>query len=395
LSSNEFLELELSVTSYKNISQDKIDTILANVMLGNSRYSNRTLFKIVKAFTYNILKNMGEDDMKVLVVPTEIVDKETGMENSVGAISGDKILLSMDHVLELRTGQFDVINTIFHECRHVYQNKLLRDLVINYDTYRLSVDCVLREVFSEEYYQNNYDHLFLEVDAEIVSSVETYNYLKKIVPNLSSSLYDDTKDYIRRCSNDLKISEREVSNQKFDYDATIDEIMECDPDYTFLFPVLSFYYKETGAKVTVAEILSRRLEQSTDVESSSIIKELRKLDLTLLKHRGGTRDNLVRDLESLYDFGFILECYDNNEIMTLRKNVADHLIMALLTLKEPYPYDDLVKRIDLKINELNESIKAYQTMDKKRLIGLYMFMYNEINPLYKYACEYYLGRKKE
>ena len=60
-----------TLPSYKAWSDDATVTA-ADILTGKAKYSERTLFKIVKGFTYNKLKELGEGHMSVLIVPSSI-----------------------------------------------------------------------------------------------------------------------------------------------------------------------------------------------------------------------------------------------------------------------------------------------------------------------------------
>ena len=388
----QIIEHKLGKLSYKYISQDIVDELMADILRGNTSFSNRTIIKIVRAFTYNILKSIGYDHMDVSVVPSSIIKLNTKINDTLGIVVGNRLLLDINHVLELKKGNIEVITTIFHECRHVYQKQLIENIDINYDAYRLIAEEVIRDAYNENYYYDNYDHLFLEVDAEIESTVATYRYLKRVTPELAEDMIEDAREYIKGCSSDLKVCGRVLEDKKIERDALLDSIMVLYPEYAYDYPLLSLYYKEDGTKVTCAEIISRGLPSEQSNEDGELRDKICHLDSIILKHRSGTKENLLNDLVSLYDYEFIKKIVCNHETMDLRQKIIDHLILSLLTINDPYPVVYLLDLIDQLIGDLQDNIVKNKN-EKTIIMGFFMF--KEFNPIHKYIGQFYINRKKE
>lgn len=308
--------------SYKNIDIEIINAIISNILSDNSiDISNEEIFQVIKGLCYCYLSKYDKE-YDVEIVSSKALESlnKYHSKNILGLIKDKKIYLEESIVLAIRDKNIEIIRTIMHEVHHAKQRNSLDKNVINYRNFLISIEQIIIMEMDEQYYHDNYQLFFDEIEARFEAEYALYAYLELVAPNILSYVYNDMVNNINECEKDLEIIMRMVKGNSYNRDVLIDNIISKNPQYIEIYPILNFYYNDDGTKIPVGEIL---LRDSSTLSISSIIKSIYKLDYKILKNRNGTITNLKKDLESLSNQELVIACISNpelNEIVNYLKN---------------------------------------------------------------------------
>lgn len=190
--------------------------------------------------------------------------KENGIEacevdvqkkkDSLGSALENSIVLSSSHMATLRKGRTEPLETLFHEINHEIQIKKKKQPSLSYCTYEWLQDTLLYAFIGDSYYSTNYERISIERDSKIRGGVLAYRYLQEISPKTAKKMKQ--RVYRTAASEVAKItSSRCVGFLFTTREELFDNLMQKKPELLTLYPFLSNFYKEDGAKKPLADVL--------------------------------------------------------------------------------------------------------------------------------------------
>ena len=209
-------------------------------------------------------------------------------------------------------GQFlHGLQIVFHEIRHVQQNKSIHNIIKddgtelprNKERYLSALETLARKQDSK-FYEKNYRQLLKENDADKYGLIKAYTTLKDYAPDLfkkyngkkiESMMQNYDKNYYEALSG---ISEKGTINltQEIETRAAI-YIMD-HPEILEEFPILDVAFNQDGTKRDVIELLEERNDLLENNQNTEVINELYQMIINNRNpsHGGlnGTKDELLK-----------------------------------------------------------------------------------------------------
>lgn len=160
------------------------------------------------------------------------------------------------------------IRTVFHEVRHLTQDKLMaRDNILKLSPFSIiyaKEDMISN--FDYGFYRENHDEFLIEIEAKNKARTESAEFVSSAMPNSDYAIeYKDLNNpdfHARESISDYFInSQRGVENKSYfitdEFDKVLKEMPADQMQYVFEdYPVLKLAYHEDGTKKNIEEILS-------------------------------------------------------------------------------------------------------------------------------------------
>lgn len=188
-------------------------------------------------------KNYGYHEARCLIIPSKEFGKYEDDEVVVGDNEGNITRLNEDLVKAMyERGNSELINTIYHELRHAYHYKqIFSGKEISYMGMLATMDKILKELIPG-YYQENYERISYEKDAQICGIIAEINVLA------SYGLTPLKKDEMIKKINDLHLNigslKRYVNGEEFVIEELFNICIKDKPIYLKRYPQLQYLYKE-------------------------------------------------------------------------------------------------------------------------------------------------------
>ncbi len=186
---------------------------------------------------------------------------------SLGTYENNLIFVDYSHYRTIfkngRVDYNDFLNTIFHELRHLYQvESITRVKKLTYDEMIMMMDYLLYNALPSNFYEDNYEFLYTELDARIHARMYTDCYLKMfgVKSDLSKENEKDIKQHkmrYRKLNGKFYIVD-ELFESKLEeiYESALDDGI----DIFVRHPVLNLMYGRDFRRRTTLELFKIREE---------------------------------------------------------------------------------------------------------------------------------------
>lgn len=268
-------DLQILKTNGEPLPEKYCDYIIAEKLNPNSvlnRYFSEKYMKIFdRAFedkTSHVLSTNGVEK-KYLINVTNVSRAELGGEaNEYG-----RVIFNRDYVHKLSRDNTSCINTLFHECRHAKQFEKYKESDMNTKVYVMLKDSILREKLMEQdydYYRENYDVFYPEIDARISGEKERSKYLKQLgmtEAEILASDVDEDKTYAEKQRSEIEkySTKRKYKGVEVDVNDLFAEQIKRFPGIIKQYPVLGFEFNEDGTRKTREEMYRNYVEAYNEV----------------------------------------------------------------------------------------------------------------------------------
>lgn len=209
-------------------------------------------------------------------------------------------------------GQFlHGLQIVFHEIRHVQQNKSIHnitkddgtELPKNKERYLSALETIARKQDSK-FYEKNYRQLLKENDADKYGLIKAYTTLKDYAPDLfkkyngkkiESMMQNYDKNYYEALSG---ISEKGTLNLKQEIETRAAIYIMDHPEILEEFPILEVAFNKDGTKRDVIELLEERNDLLENNQNTEVVNGLYEMIINNRNpsHGGlnGTKDELLK-----------------------------------------------------------------------------------------------------
>ena len=341
-----------------NKNNYKINYFVADILNSDSKkYSDLEIENIIKLFCLSRI-NKYYNNFNIYIMNTNTLNELFLLENVNGLVKENNIFLKRENVLELRNGKIDIIRTIFHELEHVKQNYMLEHNDISYRTYLTLMDEIVSYKIGNNYYKDNYEYIFTELDARMKAEFDLYDYLSEYCPKILDNEFDNIIDNVLQCEKDSLVNYRIVNGTKYDLEELFDTIIYNDISLLKQCPILYFYYNQDGSKITLGELIKRKdsiYDNDTDLE---LIYKVKKLDNFIIKNRSGSIENLQKDIGSILE----LDDESNNEILLDLNNKINNYDTCNVSLLQTNTFKNRICKT--KIAAEKYAIKVYNLFNR-------------------------------
>lgn len=354
---------------YRNIDLNIINSLICDILRGNGNdYTDEQLEIIIKAFCYKLCCSYYLD-VEICVLDSDEINKKSKFDNICGLVVGKKVFLEKETLLDIRNINVEILRVVFHEARHIKQKFLIESNDISYATYLSIVEQIIILEMNDQYYKNNYQYLFDEIDARYSAEENLYDYLEANISELIPMFLEDMVDNLNACIDDIEQLKRKVNKRSYNREELFDRIIKRKPYYVMAFPILSFYYNDNGDKIPLSEILCRDFEVPKNVNDVELAQKLVKLDKLIIKNRNGTKTNIELDIKSLESLDTT-----NEEIIKLRDSLILYLNNIINTQSNGNQLLDIYDMVSNYISNLMIKYKNYKDSIQLGTIKLYSWI---------------------
>lgn len=340
LSKEEFDTLDLIFSTAHNIPQEYVDLYLKSIMKDSQVPSEDSLKNAISSFIGNHAYKNGSFCF------TDICNLKIGTlgtyENHVISIS-NKVFnkFFLNYTRRKRT----MLDTIFHELTHLYQEELYEQEILPYEYIIMLKDYLLTNTLSNRYCEDNYYSLANELDARRLGTLQTNEYLASIgIMPKENTLKIIEKDK-KKNGKIIRYYEGKETNPDELFDEKIQEIIsslneEFEMNLFEEYPIFKFFYHPDGKRKTTLELLKEKHK----TKDKTI-----KLQITdILKNRKLSKENIMSDLEELI--------LDRSEELEDDEDVMISLLSKQLSKKEKNIVLVRIKTIGLRLKEAIKNI---------------------------------------
>ena len=255
----------------KELLTDKLDTIIDNKMI------------LIKRFTEMFMKEKIKNPK---VHFKELDDKTEGQTQYYNInLNYDKILKYLNE-----KNYYELLNTIFHECTHVYQNYLIKSgKHANYLLLLQSKESFIRSKNSS-YYNDNYTMYSKETEARYCGDLYTCSYLQMLGIDINNK--EEINDQMNK---ELILIQHEsrLFNKKEDTVSNIFDSLDKKSDIFEKYPLLKLQYKKENEKI-IPKSLEDLLQDYENYKNGKALFEMSTEEADYLyKH-------LLKDLKNNY-----------------------------------------------------------------------------------------------
>ena len=266
-------------------------------------------------------------------------------------------------------GQFlHGLQIVFHEIRHVQQNKSIKNetrddgtkLPRNKERYLSALETLARKQDSK-FYEKNYRQLLKENDADKYGLIKAYTTLKDYAPDLFKKyngkkieglMQEYDKNYYEALSS---TNEKGRISLKTEIETRAAIYIMDHPEVLQEFPILNIAFNKDGSKRDIIELLGGRKELLESNQNTEMINELYKMIINNRNpsHGGlkGTKDELLKLEKYIQETG-----------------TEDEFIYDLIKYKLEHKTNMTQEQIDSMMGKLHdEAAKSRQDKNEKEI----------------------------
>lgn len=260
-------------------------------------------------------------------------------------IAEDKIGINLNYIKKLEENDnfYNILLTCYHEINHSIQNKVMtKTKYPNFEALMLSFEQILI-TYDTNYYDCNYERMFIENQAEMSAVEKALKLLKKCNIDKYNTIYEEQEKKINKCKNNSKIfiTNKDVIYNLGEVTSTkiVDEIVEKKPELLKEFPCLKYVYDTEGNVKDVQRLID---DEKTCIE--------------LYKKIYSKEEQKIIDTKELYNHILWVRLLDEKEYEKYTKEEIDRIEECLLSMKE-----NLKER-----EEANNSLEEKELYDIKK-----------------------------
>ena len=231
-------------------SQEATDFLLNQALRPNSIIN--TMNEKYSGVSERALENLGKLDnvkqnngqLSYIYIVRDYIDRDI----TLGLHGANCITVKRENVKKLANGEFDAIETIFHENTHMNQAIRIKQIPQSFKDYIMIKEDIIR-FEREKYYDQNYRLFYKEIEAREKSEQKTAEYIGQIIPK------DRTEDFVENLRDDIaemfstrykEEQKRYISKSKLEGKLYDEGLIKIDKD---------------GAKRPISEIFDRYVDE--------------------------------------------------------------------------------------------------------------------------------------
>ena len=248
---NEFIQNQTIDIPNNDISFEEAIAILDGMFKGK-KIDEITCFACLKAL---IKKFVGDDKFNIYLGDYQECNGYMSFSNNCISVSLNsiKILIACSNV-EKNPASLGILDTIFHESRHLKQFRTMTQENISDEAYAQYKEELLIQLLTG-YYKKNYQGVNYEKEARVVGAQSVYDLLNTYFPylkNCSSYYHDLALKEQNREYGDKKIFEL---SKKVNIDEALEKMIAICPSIVKDHPLLLLEYELDGSKKEIASQL--------------------------------------------------------------------------------------------------------------------------------------------
>ena len=289
-----------------------------------------------KSLVMNSITSMAQDHLEEIGVDGYLVTFAKLEPFTIGSHTSNFIRISEDYFETLSIS--DIVDTAFHESRHAYQKRAIKNMVIDKKFYKMLKENIISK-YDFSFYNRNYENMENEFDARVYAALKTNEYLlsigltaKEIAEGASKSLEEEL---LRDKAEDRSIK-KSLRDENKSIDEMVLEAINSDPaKIDTLFgnnPLLAIEYEVTSTNTDAGVIYSARRKTKAEIEEAR--RELLE---------DATSDEEKEKIEELFDYilngekGIDHSATTDGEYLRLNGYASEAKIATLKTTPESTP----------------------------------------------------------
>ena len=210
--------------------------------------------EIINAFIIFSKYVLNDDDLKIYVVKSDSY-------NGCAYDSSNAIALNIDIINELlnckdyenNPNKLWVIDTIFHELRHIVQFKAIENEYMDDDLYEIYKEDILMN-YNNGYYNQNYVGISFEKDARIIGAQHTFLFLQKFFPNMIKCIEYYKAKFEEEISKTYENAKMFELSKAISKEYVFDLLVSLNPSIVDKHKQLSREYDENGEKKEISNL---------------------------------------------------------------------------------------------------------------------------------------------
>ena len=272
-------------------------------------------------------------------------------------------------------GVFKILETVLHESTHAEQADQIANQQVNRETYKMLKEKILRKE-NDEFYDDNYLHMYSEIDARKNGYIKRLQRLRKIGLSDSQIMELQTSDVKQTISEYLKYYEegkvKKVGTENKDVNTTFFEILQEKSELLEEYPILSIEFEKNGDSVRRKSFVKILKSYEQTLNSVNNIKEKQRMSglyAEVLLNSGPINEaNIEKELNELIEFqsdNSIISAYKNKILTT----IFPKEMVSMLTMRKMYENtsEEQRKKLQKELQqELQNRKKFIQNEDKNK-----------------------------
>ena len=283
---NEYAQELIPRLTNNNLSDLDINTLETIIYQKNNKYGLKNLYRICINKCINkeknididcfqeVIKQLAETFLKPFYKNSQCILKQYNRnENNkhliiLGESNGNKIWLNIDEINDLYYNQnLNALITLFHEETHGIQHKYIFNGNQNIDQLIiLEIKDHILSKYLPNYYQENYDNISSEIEADFYGYKLTSQYINSNIMN-----QEITNKYIN-----ILNYKRKINGKIQDIDTIFNEFIKNNPEIFYQHPQLKYLYKIENNQVIPLNEDELYLKYQNLIQNTNITDEQKK-----------------------------------------------------------------------------------------------------------------------
>ncbi len=155
-----------------------INMLIINIMSGKKLITKECFTNVIQEFVKDIMIEINHNRLPNYEPICEI--EEFNGKIYASAANGKIMSLSSELINKLYNGEIEFLQTLFHELYHIKQMIEIKTGKINSEVMTNIKEMVIKIVFPEEFYQDNYNINNMEIDADINGFIWFKRYVNQL-----------------------------------------------------------------------------------------------------------------------------------------------------------------------------------------------------------------------
>lgn len=247
----EELELQsIEIQILKNDSNLNLEPVFSyfihEAIMRRPKISFETFEILIQNFVENKMKTYYPNPKCIIQTSNDMSIKQKERQ-TVGQASYNKVWLSLEEVKAMYyEGSTALLNSMYHELAHTMQYKqAFAGFNLNVYIIKEIKEHILTQLL-EGYYEENYDYISYELEAEYYGLLNAMLYLKEIGFTVDTKRHDKDLELLKTRMNEEK---RYYNGEESTVDVLFEEIIYRHPELLDRHPQLKYLYKVEGTKV--------------------------------------------------------------------------------------------------------------------------------------------------
>lgn len=204
---------------------------------------------IISSLKRLIKDYLNDENIKIHIIKDDSINGCASKSENCIELNYDlikKLLVTSDY--ETAPESIHILETIFHEARHIQQFTYMQDENMEDDIYMHYKEEVVSNI-NLQYYQKNYFGISFEKDARVTGSKMVVSLLKNYFPHMKECIkyYENKVDEELR--EDVKTKYIFELSEELNLDEVLEKIVTINPDIIKQYPGLKREYNLDGSKI--------------------------------------------------------------------------------------------------------------------------------------------------